>query len=508
MNLVKFVRYEISIPMAHIFSLSLETGTFPEKFKISRTVPIFKQGDPALCDNYRPISLINTFSKILEKMVAIKLKNHLEINKLLYKHQYGFQHGLSTEHNLLQVTNFIGQALNENKWCIGIFLDLKKAFDCLRHNILLRKLQKFGVTGTAHKWFSSYLSNRSQRVKINGMLSSQKNINISVLQGSVLGPLLFLCFINDIFMATPLAIFLFADDTSLLDKDDNLDELINRLNIELNKLANWFRANGMAVNTSKTKYVIFHTKGKKINLSGRGIFYDNNEIGKPHNPDLIVPLDRIHNNHPDPACKYYKLLGVLFDEYLNLSQHIQYVANKLSRSLFFLNRAKKLVTNKSLKMLYFATIHSHLLYCPIIMSCASQTSLKRIVILQKKAIRSISNANYNAHTSQLFVTHQILPFEKIIQEAKLKFMHSVRYDYCPISFQNIWKLNTDRQHNHELRNLDQFVLPYVRVESFKKNPAYSLPAIWNSTEIELTHQHNRVTFSIALRYRLFEQINN
>jgi retron-type reverse transcriptase len=108
-------------------------------------VPIFKQGDPTLCDNYRPIALVDSFSKILEKMVAIDLFNHLDRNNLIFKHQYGFQRGKSTEHNLIHVTNYIGQALNDNKWCIGIFLDLKKAFDTVQHDILLKKLECFGV---------------------------------------------------------------------------------------------------------------------------------------------------------------------------------------------------------------------------------------------------------------------------------------------------------------------------------------------------------------------------
>jgi hypothetical protein len=136
MNLLKFVAYEIAVPLAFIFQLSIETGIFPDKFKYSRVIPIFKQGDPRLCDNYRPIALVNTFSKILEKMVAVDLANHLDLNKLLYMHQYGFQRGKSTEHNLIQVTNFIGEALNEGKWCIGVFLDLKKAFDTVQHDIL------------------------------------------------------------------------------------------------------------------------------------------------------------------------------------------------------------------------------------------------------------------------------------------------------------------------------------------------------------------------------------
>jgi hypothetical protein len=136
-KILKFIAIEISVPLAHIFNLSLTSGIFPCKLKTSRIVPIFKSGDPRLCDNYRPISLVNTLSKVLEKIVSINLTNHLQINDLLYKHQYGFQFGKSTEHNLIHVVNFISSALNDNEYCIGVFLDLKKAFDLCSHNILL-----------------------------------------------------------------------------------------------------------------------------------------------------------------------------------------------------------------------------------------------------------------------------------------------------------------------------------------------------------------------------------
>ncbi len=154
-SLLKFVADEVCIPLGHIFNVSITTGLYPDKLKTSRVVPIFKCGEKTSCDNYRPISLVSSISKILEKIVANRLVNHLVTNDLLYEHQYGFLKGKSTEHNLLHLVNTIGQAINEDKYCIGIFLDLKKAFDVVPHDILLKKLKSlynFSVgTSTAGK---------------------------------------------------------------------------------------------------------------------------------------------------------------------------------------------------------------------------------------------------------------------------------------------------------------------------------------------------------------------
>ena len=333
MELIKFVAHEISTPLAHIFNLSIDSGKFPSALKKSRTVPIFKGGDAELCDNYRPISLQSSISKILEKMVATQLINHLELNNLLYEHQYGFLRGKSTEHNLLHVTNEIGKALNEGNFCIGLFLDLRKAFDVCSHEILLMKLEKLGIKDKALEWFKSYLCNRVQHVDIEGNVSSPKNIDISVLQGSILGPILFLCYINDLPNATELLTFLFADDTSGLIFGKNLQELVQRMNSEINKLANWFRANKMAVNISKTKYIIFHTKGKRFTFNNNSIVYNENEIGKPQDPALVTPLERIYDAHPLPECRSYKLLGVHFDETLSFNLHAKLLCSKLSKKL-------------------------------------------------------------------------------------------------------------------------------------------------------------------------------
>ncbi len=175
-------------------------------------------------------------SKVLEKIVAEKLLFHLTSNDLIYTHQYGFLPKKSTEQNLMHILNYVTSALNDGMYCIGVFLDLKKAFDVCSHTILLAKLKRMGICDTALTWFKNYLSGRSQRVNIGDELSDPLDINISVMQGSILGPILFLCYINDFWTATNLFSVLFADDTTCLSKGKNLSELTAFVNIELKVL--------------------------------------------------------------------------------------------------------------------------------------------------------------------------------------------------------------------------------------------------------------------------------
>jgi hypothetical protein len=296
--MIKFISQEIARPLAHIFNLSLSTGCFPTSLKQCRVIPFFKAGDQLNCDNYRPISLLSSISKVLKKIVAEKLVHHLTANDLLYKHQYGFLPNKSTEHNLMYLLDYITTALNDGMYCIAVFLDLKKAFDVCSHNILLAKLEKMGIQDTALDWFKNYLSGRTQRVDINGQLSESRNLDISVIQGSILGPILFLCYINDFWTATNLFSALFADDTTCCGKGKNLSELVLFVNTELQKIANWFRANKMAVNTAKTKYIVFRTPGKKINPADCHLVYNGNEIRMPEDQSLIYEIERIYTESP------------------------------------------------------------------------------------------------------------------------------------------------------------------------------------------------------------------
>jgi len=259
------------------------------------------------------------------------------------------------------------------------------------------KLSRMGIVGTALEWFKSYLSDRSQVVDINGHHSRPRKIKISVLQGSILGPILFLCFINDLHLVTTLLTLMYADDTFSLDSHEDLSILIQTVNTEINKMAIWFRANKLAVNISKTKYMIFRMKGEKIGTHP-DIIYNENEPYQPYDPNLITILERYHDDHTSNDCRSSKLLGIYLDEHLTLDAHVNHICNKLTRYLYCIKQAKHLIPKKGLKSLYYALIHSHLTYCTSILFGISAASKTRIEKVQKKAIRVMNNSSYNAHT--------------------------------------------------------------------------------------------------------------
>jgi hypothetical protein len=203
-----------------------------------------------------------------------------------------------------------------------------------------------GIVGTAHDWFSSYLQGRSQCVDINGNFSEFLDLDISVIPGSTVGPLLFLCYINDFWRCTSMFSVLFADDITSLAKGLILNDVIKYVNCELQKMANWFRANKLSLNASKTKYIIFRTHNKPVDPQICNVVYNSTEIGLPDDPALISLIDRISFTESS-----FKLLGVLFDEYLSFKPHIDMLYSKLSKSLYCLSRVKNFVNPESLRKL-------------------------------------------------------------------------------------------------------------------------------------------------------------
>ena len=224
-NILKSSNIIISPYLEVLFNSCIYHGIFPDVFKIAQVIPLFKGGDKENCNNYRPISLLPAIGKLLEKLLFVRLTNHLNSYDILSKHQYGFRQNHSTELAVNDIHEKLLHNLDKGLNSCTVFLDLAKAFDSVDHSILIRKLCKYGVRGIALQLFASYLSNRCQFVKTNGVKSSLQYISYGVPQGSILGPLLFLIFINDLPEATNLYVKLFADDTFLCAQNSDFDLL-------------------------------------------------------------------------------------------------------------------------------------------------------------------------------------------------------------------------------------------------------------------------------------------
>ena len=260
MNLIKQIIHFIVSPLVHICNISLSTGSCPNLLKIAKVIPIHKKDDPSKLQNYRPISLLSSISKVFEKLVYKRLISFLNEHDILIPNQFGFRKNHSTDFALIKLCDKIIESLANKKHVIGVFMDLSKAFDTIDHTILLYKLEHYGIRGLALSWFEDYLKNRTQYVYYHSNSSSKLNLTCGVPQGSILGPLLFLIYVNDIIKSSnTLTYILFADDTNILYSHKNIDTLVDTVNHDLCNISIWFKCNKLSLNISKTNFIHFRT---------------------------------------------------------------------------------------------------------------------------------------------------------------------------------------------------------------------------------------------------------
>ena len=383
-------------------------------------IPLYKKDDNKSFGNHRPISLLSSISKVLERVAFIQLYDYFTSNGLLYESQYGFRKLHSTEVAALEFTGRISHEMDAKKIPFSIFLDLSKAFDTLDHNVLLSKLEYYGIRDTELNWFKSYLTKHTQYVDCNGIASSIREIETGVPQGSILGPLLFIIYMNDIHTVSDnLNFILYADDTTLSSPmcsftrgcNGNIDIVSTLINSEWNKIADWLAVNKLSLNVQKTKFMIFHYRQRVIT---------ENDI-----PCLMI------NNTQIERVTEFNFLGLTVNEYMNWNSHTQKIANKISRTLGVMNRLKRYLPISAMKLMYDSLILSHLQF----EITNWGFGWDRISKLQKRALRIMTNSKYNAHTEALFKQLRLLKVNDIFDVQCLKLWYKFRQQEASKLFQ-------------------------------------------------------------------------
>ena len=459
-NVVKHVFDIIESPLHHIFDLSLKTGKFPYKLKIARVTPIFKSGDDSNVTNYRPISVLPCFSKLLERIMYNRLYKHLTENDMLYSKQFGFQKRHSTDHAVIELINDITNAFDNNCFSLGVFIDLSKAFDTVNHDILMTKLEHYGIKNKNLLWFRDYLTNRKQCIYYGTNTTLQKRISCGVPQGSILGPLLFLLYINDLHSTSTLLNFiLFADDSNLFYSHKDIKTLFKIVNEELIKVDEWFKSNKLSLNIKKTKYTLFFKPTKADDIPFKL-------------PNFLI------NDTPIERQTSMKFLGVLLDENLSWRSHIQTIENKISKNIAMLYKVKALLNLKSLKSLYFCFVHSYLTYCNIAWASTNHTKLKKLYNKQKHACRVIFGADRSTPSEPLLRELRVLNIYKLNIHQVLLFMFKTKHGLSPKTFDNHF---FEIRHKYGTRfSENNFVVPKFKLKLSTYSIRYRGPYLWNN----------------------------
>ena len=466
--LYKKFKYLLSLPISMLINLSLSSGLFPNSLKFARITPIFKTGDSKNVANYRPIAILPLLSKILEKTLTSRIIHFSNKYSIFSANQFGFLPKKSTCDAILKFTEYVYEAINQKKDTVALFLDLSRAFDTVNHSILLDKLELYGFRGCCLNLIRSYLANRSQCVRIGNSLSTTSITNIGVGQGSVIGPILFLLYINDLpNVSSNLKTLLYADDTTLYDSRSTSPDFISSINNDVDLIYEWFCSNRISVNLSKTYAMCFTTR--RSEPSYENVIFNQNSL---------------------PFVGEGKFMGMHFDPKLNFSYHIAHVCKKISKTVGLFHKIFPSVPVSVRMNLYYTLFYPYLIYCNIIWGGTYKSNLNAIVLLQKKVLRLICGQSYLAHTNNLFFETKILKFHDIHQ-----------FILC-LHFFNNSDLFSSHTHSYSTRNRNQIVPAFERLNLTQRSVKYAAPKAWNSLPPFLKNIQSYAKFKTQLKLYL------
>ncbi len=455
-RVLKELKSELAIPLTDLFNTSLRRGYFPNVWKEANVCPIFKAGDPSIASNYRPISLLNTISKVLERAVFKYLYNHFKDNNILTPLQSGFVPGDSTVNQLTFLYNTFCRALDDGKEVRVVFCDISKAFDRVWHTGLLLKLKAAGVINNIHDWFTSYLSNRKQRVVLPGVTSDWNQIKAGVPQGSILGPLLFLLYINDIVNDINSSIRLFADDTSLYLIVDTPETASRTINADLDTITNWSNKWLVLFNPKKTESLLISRKRNTV-----------------AHPQLLMNTVNVS----EVEC--HKHLGIYLSNDGTWHQHIDYITGKAWRRIHIMRKLKYILDRKSLEIIYLSFIRPLLEYADVVWGNCTQYEKDALAKIQIEAARISTGATRLVSIDCLYTETLWETLENRRQSHKFALFYKMNNGISPNYLVDILPAVTDTT-RYNLRNADNLQTVRSRTTLYYNSFLPSTVREWNS----------------------------
>ena len=459
-----FLKPEIT----YMYNLSIRTAKFPDTWKRALVVPIPKKGNLTKVQNYRPISLLPLPGKIMEKLVHQLLSSYLENNSLLAKVQHGFRRDHSTVHSIAQLTNYVNRKMDNRLLTLAVFIDFKKAFDCVQHPVLLKKLRALNLDESVTNWIKDYLTQRQQRVYANDTYSSYQNISQGVPQGSVLGPLFYIIYANDLSnIVKNCEIALYADDTVLYTSSKNFDVSVNKLQEDIDSLSHWCKENGIMANTDKTKIMFFGS---------------NNSLAK------VPPFEIKFGDVPLQTVTSYTYLGISLDNSLTYNLYVNRIISSVTSKLKQFRRMRGFLNTKAALMVYKGMLLPILEYGDIFLVGASATNIKRLQILQNKGLRCALNRDTDT---------SIVDLHKSAKLSRLKFrreQHVLNYMYDYAQNEENHKANS--KVSVKTRSSKKLLLKCKRphTEKFKKSLAYVGIKKWNGLSEGFHHTQSKMKY--------------
>ena len=462
---MKLSAQTIAIPLVRIFNQSIKSGRLPEDFKTAKIIPIPKIKNSQELNTFRPISLLSTISKVLERAVHSQLMNYLNKENLMNERQSGFRSKHSTSTCLTEICDMLYDNLDKGRYTGAVFLDLKKAFDIIPHDLLIKKLSYFGIEGIELAWFKSYLLGRTQCVSYKGTLSNFLPVRSGVPQGSILGPLLFCLFINDI-CNLPLhpstKISLYADDTTVFSSGYGVQSVQNTLQKDIQTLCTWFNENGLVVNIDKTKTMLFSSRAKKNTLDFK-IYMDDKQLEN---------------------VSKFKYLGVLINKNLDWSFHVNDMIRKIMNSIICVRRIKNCLTKRILRNLYFNLILPHIDYCSTVWGSLTKKDLIRLQRCQNKYCRLALDADYYTSSKRMLNKLNIQSIKKRLDYNYSVLMYKILNGLAPAYLNQIFPKNPN-PYTTRSASLSQLYLSKPRTELKKRSFSYTASKLYNKLPIPL-----------------------